>query len=102
MTTQEFNKHKKPDMRFSIRASKAEAFKKLCDDMGMNGTEIVDYFVTEILKDRRKLGDFLPEEKIFYSPINMKRSLESLEEVRQGKAGKTYEDVSEILADCPR
>ena len=81
-----------------LEAEKKEEFAKLCDNMGLSVSGAINLFVTKVLQCRRIPFEISADGDPFYSEHNQRILLKSISELEQGE-GKTYNDVSEVLAD---
>ncbi|MCL1823168.1 MAG: type II toxin-antitoxin system RelB/DinJ family antitoxin [Oscillospiraceae bacterium] len=81
-----------------LEAEKKEEFARLCENMGLTVSGAINLFVTKVLQCRRIPFDISADTDPFYSDYNQKILLNSISELERGE-GKTYNDVSEVLAD---
>ena len=83
-----------------LEAEKKEEFAKLCDNMGLSVSGAINIFINKVLQCRGIPFEITADGDPFYSDYNQKILMKSIAELTQGE-GKTYKDVSEILADRP-
>jgi DNA-damage-inducible protein J len=81
-----------------LEPEKKEEFAKLCDSMGLSVSGAINIFVTKVLHCRRIPFEISADADPFYSDVNQRFLLESIGQLERGE-GKTYDDVSEILAE---
>lgn len=79
---------------------KKEEFSKICESMGLSVTAAINVYVNKVLQCRRIPFDITADADPFYSEVNQKFLLESIAQLERGE-GKTYNDVSEVLAERP-
>ena len=67
---------------------------KMCDEMGMNITTFFTIYAKKALRERKIPFEITAEEDIFYSESNMKRLLESEQQIKEGRfVTKTMEEL---------
>ena len=81
-----------------LENEKKEEFAKICDSMGMSVSGAINVFVNKVLQTRRIPFEITADSDPFYSEANQKYLLESIAQLERGE-GKTYNDVSEVLAE---
>jgi DNA-damage-inducible protein J len=81
-----------------LDADKKEEFARICDSMGLTVSAAINVFVNKVLQCRRIPFDISADSDPFYSEVNQKFLLESIAQLERGE-GKTFHDVSEILAE---
>ena len=80
-----------------LDADKKEEFAKICENMGLSVSGAISLFVTKVLQCRRIPFEITADGDPFFSEANQNFLLESIAQLERGE-GKTYNDVSEILA----
>jgi len=83
-----------------LESEKKEEFAKICNGMGLTVSAAINVFVNKVLQCRRIPFEISADVDPFYSETNQKFLLESIGQLKRGE-GKTYNDVSEILAERP-
>ena len=73
---------------------------EFCLQVGMNTTVAFNMFARAVLREGRLPFDVAVNFDPFYSGLNQRILQKSIAEIEAGE-GKTYNDVSEVLADRP-
>jgi DNA-damage-inducible protein J len=81
-----------------LEPDKKEEFSKICDSMGLTASAAINIFVTKVVQCRRIPFEISADADPFYSDENQRFLLESIAQIKRGE-GKTFNDVSEILAE---